>query len=238
MSLSYLWNLVFHLLGFKLPAAKRRYQLLARQSLGRSGSKLDGIQVLLKINYELLSFKTIFRDNKTVGRELTVLKEPSPGVRPLSYSDPRAHIVQEDPSTQFITISSSESLTYHIIQELCLTNEFGTLRPRKCDNKFCAFCKKSTKKFVKEERWKHEAFQVFMISYPGPIQSLYCWKDFVKLRRKKILFLTPNSIQVGGKMAGSISGSSRFIWQILAPAIYPIYCMHSMWKIYCLMSMF
>ena len=30
--------------------------------------------------------------------------------------------------------------------------EFGTLRPRKCDNKFCAFCKKSTKKFVKEER--------------------------------------------------------------------------------------
>jgi len=56
-----------------------------------------------------------YRDNKTVSRELTVLKEPSPG-------------------------------------ELCLTNEFGTLRPRKCDNKFCAFCKKSTKKFVKEER--------------------------------------------------------------------------------------
>ena len=33
-------------------------------------------------------FINIFRDNKTVSRKLTVLKEPSPGVRPHSYSDP------------------------------------------------------------------------------------------------------------------------------------------------------
>ena len=53
---------------------------------------------------------------------------------------------------------------------------------------------------------------------PGLTQSQFCWKDFVKLRQKKILFLTPSSIQVGCKMAGSTLGSSRFIWQMLALA--------------------
>ena len=57
-----------------------------------------------------------------------------------------------------------------------------------------------------------------MLSYPGLTQSRFCWKDFVKLQQKKILFLTPSSIQVGCKMAGSTSGSSRFIWQMLALA--------------------
>ena len=44
---------------------------------------------------------------------------------------------------------------------------------------------------------------------PGLTQSQFCWKDFVKLRQKKILFLTPSSIQVGCKMAGFTLGSSR-----------------------------
>ena len=119
-----------------------------------------------------------------------MLKEPSPGVRPLCYSYPLcyshpagsysllfwsallfssawAHILcysyPAGSYFQFITISSSQSVTNRNIQELCLTNEFGTLRPRKCDNKFCAFCKKSTKKFVKEERWGFEHFRFYAI---------------------------------------------------------------------------
>ena len=32
-------------------------------------------------------------------------------------------------------------LIFHC-QESCLTNEYGKLRPRKCDYKFCAFCEK------------------------------------------------------------------------------------------------
>ena len=39
-------------------------------------------------NLNIHTLKTIFRDNKTVGHKLTVLKEPSPGVRSLCYSDP------------------------------------------------------------------------------------------------------------------------------------------------------
>jgi hypothetical protein len=29
-----------------------------------------------------------------------------------------------------------------VLKESCLTNEFGKLRPRKCNYKFCAFCEK------------------------------------------------------------------------------------------------
>ena len=52
-------------------------------------------------------------------------------------------------------------------------------------------------------------FMHSMLSCPGLTQNRYCWKDFVKLQQKKILFLTPSSIQVGCKMAGFTLGSSR-----------------------------
>ena len=47
-----------------------------------------------------------------------------------------------------------------------------------------------------------------MPSYPGLTQSRFCWKDFVKLQQKKILFLTPSSTQAGCKMAGSTLGTT------------------------------
>ena len=72
--------------GFQLPTSKWGYQLLARKPLGYSRRELDGVQVTSKNKeYSLDSdvlFCNIFRDNKTVSRALTVLKEPSPGVRP------------------------------------------------------------------------------------------------------------------------------------------------------------
>ena len=39
-------------------------------------------------------------------------------------------------------LSTAEALIIIIshCQESCLTNEYGKLRPRKCDYKFCAFC--------------------------------------------------------------------------------------------------
>ena len=61
-------------------------------------------------------------------------------------------------------------------------------------------------------------------SIRGLTQSRYCWKDFVKLQQKKILYLTLSSIQVGCKMAGSTLGKSCFIWQMLAPHVSS--CIH------------
>ena len=53
-----------------------------------------------------------------------------------------------------------------------------------------------------------------MLSIAGLTQSRYCWKDFVKLQRKKILYLTPSSIQVGCKMAEFTLGTSCLTWQM------------------------
>ena len=101
-------------------------------------------------------------------------------------------------------------------QELCLTMEFGTLRPRKCDNKFCAFCKKSTKKFVKEERCDFMIEWCFWsFSFAGLTQSLFCWKAFVKLQLKRISFLILSSILVESKMEGFILGSKSTPWKSL-----------------------
>ena len=101
-------------------------------------------------------------------------------------------------------------------QELCLTMEFGTLRPRKCDNKFCAFCKKSTKKAVKEERCDcYDGIKCFWsFPFPGLTPSLSCWKAFVKLQLKRISFLILSSILVESKMEGSILGSQSTSWKM------------------------
>ena len=59
---------------------------------------------------------------QVVQRKLQLIKEPS--------SSEVSHVVWiEFPIIGFY-------------QESCLTNEFGKLRPRKCDYKFCAFCEK------------------------------------------------------------------------------------------------
>ena len=40
------------------------------------------------------------------------------------------------------------------MQEGCLTNEYGILRPRNCKKKFCAFCQKNCHKSAKLQRFE------------------------------------------------------------------------------------
>ena len=83
-----------------MPTSKWGYQLLARKPLEYSRRELDGVQVTSKNKeYSLDSdvlFCNIFRDNKTVSRALTVLKEPSPGVSPSCQTNELALEIHEN----------------------------------------------------------------------------------------------------------------------------------------------